>query len=232
MKKTILASIMSLLLGNAVASGNNSVYIDQTNADNSVTIITQTGSGNQVGDRANMLTPSFVIDGNAMNLTIEQDGMNNTILGNFIGGDSTMNIYQIGSGNTSKFDMGNFGTNGGTILTTVTGDNNNTEYTIASTANAGNYNYTLTVSGSNNTITSTLNSKYIMNMITITGDTNTITTVQNGANGTAQNPGHRIESTIFGNNNAVSITQNGTVTPNYVTLNIAGNSTSTTIVQH
>lgn len=232
MKKTILASIMSLLLGNAVASGNNSVYIDQTNADNSITLITQTGSGNQVGDRTNMLTPAFVLDGNAMNLTIEQDGMNNTIIGNFIGGDSAMNIYQIGSGNTSKFDMGNFGTNGGVILTTLTGDNNNTDYTMASTANAGNYNYTLTVTGSNNTITSTLNSKYIMNMITITGDTNTITTVQNGANGTAQNPGHRIESTIFGNNNAVSITQNGTVTPNYVTLNIAGNSTSTTIVQH
>jgi hypothetical protein len=232
MKKTILASIMSLLLGNAVASGNNSVYIDQTNADNSITLITQTGSGNQVGDRTNMLTPSFVIDGNAMNLTIEQDGMNNTIIGNFIGGDSTKSIYQIGSGNTSKFDMGNFGTNGGLIVMTLTGDNNNTEYTMASTANTGNYNYTLTVTGNNNTINSTMNSKYIVNTITITGDTNTFTTVQNGANGTAMNPGHRIESTVIGNNNAVSITQNGTVTPNYVTLNIAGNSTSTTIVQH
>ena len=232
MKKTILASIMSLLLGNAVASGNNSVYIDQTNADNSVTLITQTGSGNQVGDRTNMLTPSFVIDGNAMLLTIEQEGMNNTIIGNFIGGDSTMNIYQIGSGNTSKFDMGNFGTNGGIITKTLTGDNNNTEFTMASTANTGNYNYTLTVTGNSNNINSTMNSKYILNTISITGDSNTYTTVQNGANGTAQNPGHRIESTIIGNSNTILITQNGTVTPNYVTLNITGNSTSTTITQH
>ena len=91
MKKTLrtLAFIMSLLFATGVFatnSGNNSVYIDQTNADNSTVSITQTGSGNAVGDRASLLQPAFVIDGNAMSLTIVQDGMNNSIVGNFIGG--------------------------------------------------------------------------------------------------------------------------------------------------
>ena len=77
-----------------------------------------------------------------------------------------------------------------------------------------------------------MNSKYIENNITITGNYNSYTTVQNGANGTANTPGHKITSTVIGNNNTVSITQNGTTTPNIINLNVTGNNTSTTIVQH
>lgn len=234
MKKTVLSLVVSLLCTSAfaVSSGNNSVYIDQSNADNSVISITQTGSGNAVGDRSNMITPAFVVDGNAMMLTIIQDGMNNSITGNFIGGDSTANITQTGSGNSFNLTQGNFGTNGGTLNLTATGDNNTVAYTMASTANTGNYNYSLTLSGNLNNVTSTMNSKYIVNTISVTGDSNNITTVQNGANGTANTPGHTIQMSVIGNLNNISITQNGTTTPNIVTLNVAGNSTSTTIVQH
>jgi hypothetical protein len=235
MKKTILSGVMSLLfVGSALAtsSGNNSVYIDQSNADNSVISITQTGSGNNVGDRSNMITPSFVIDGNSMMLTIIQDGMNNSIIGNFIGGDSTANITQTGSGNTFKLNHGNFGTNGGSLNVTKTGDNNFVEMNMGTTANTGNYNYSLTIAGNLNNITSTMNSKYITNTMTITGNSNNVTTTQNGANGTAQTPGHQIQLSVIGNSNNISITQNGTTTPNIVTLNVAGNNTSTTIVQH
>ena len=73
MKKTIFALVMSILfadLAMAVSSGNNSVYIDQTNADQSVILITQTGSGNNLGDRSNLITPSFVIDGEPNFLSI------------------------------------------------------------------------------------------------------------------------------------------------------------------
>lgn len=235
MKKTIIASVMSLLfVGSAFAtnSGNNSVYIDQSAADNSVISITQTGSGNSVGDRSNLITPAFVVDGNSMMLTIIQDGMNNSIVGNFIGGDSTANITQTGSGNEFTLTQGNFGTNGGTLNLTNTGDNNHVSFTMASTANTGNYNYSLTVAGNTNNITSTMNSKYITNTVSITGDSNNVTTTQNGANGTAQSAGHVIQLSVIGNLNNISITQNSTTTPNIVTLNVAGNSTSTTIVQH
>lgn len=237
MKKTMrtLAFIMSLLFAASVFatnSGNNSVYIDQTNADNSTVSITQTGSGNAVGDRASLLQPAFLIDGNAMALTIVQDGMNNSIVGNFIGGDSTASITQTGSGNSFSLTQGNFGTNAGSMTVAKTGDNNTVAFTMASTADTSNYIYNLTIGGSYNSVTSTMNSKYIVNNITLTGDHNTYTTVQNGANGTAQTPGHKITSTIIGNYNTVSITQNGTTTPNIVNLNVTGNNTSTTIVQH
>lgn len=234
MKKTVLSVVVSLLCVSAwaVDSGNNSVYIDQSNADNSVISITQTGSGNSVGDRSNMITPAFVVDGNAMNLTIVQDGMNNSIIGNFIGGDSAATITQTGSGNSFNLNQGNFGTNGGLLNLTATGDNNSVAFTMASTANTGNYNYSLTVAGNTNNITSTMNSKYIANTLSVTGDSNNITTTQSGANGTASTPGHTIQMSVIGNLNNISITQNGTTTPNAVTLNVAGNSTSTTIIQH
>ena len=234
MKKTVLSIVVSLLCVSAwaVDSGNNSVYIDQSNADNSVISITQTGSGNNVGDRSNLITPAFVVDGNSMMLTIVQDGMNNSIVGNFIGGDSAATITQTGSGNTFTLNQGNFGTNGGSLNFTATGDNNNVTFTMASTANTGNYNYSLALAGSSNNVTSTMNSKYIANTISVTGDSNNITTTQSGANGTASSAGHTIQMSVIGNLNNISITQNGTTTPNAVTLNVAGNSTSTTIIQH
>jgi hypothetical protein len=232
-KKTVIANVMSLLfVGSAIASGNNSVYIDQTAADNSIISIIQTGSGNNVGDRNNLITPAFVIDGNNMNLTINQDGMNNFIIGNFIGGDSAATINQVGSGNTFKLNHGNFGTNGGLLYVDKTGDNNFVEMNMGTTANTGNYNYSLTVVGNTNSVTSTMNSKYITNTISLTGNANTVTTIQNGANGTANSPGHQIQLSVVGNANTFSITQNGTITPNIVTLNVAGNNTSTTIIQH
>ena len=228
----IIMSLLSTLDASATNSGNNSVYIDQTNADNSVVTITQTGSGNAVGDRASILQPAFLIDGNAMTLTITQDGMNNSIVGNFIGGDSTATLTQTGSGNSFSLTQGNFGTNAGSMTIAKTGDNNTVSFTMASTADTSNYIYNLTIGGNSNTVTSTMNSRYIVNNITITGNSNTYTTVQNGADGSANSPGHKITSTIIGNSNAVSITQNGTTTPNIINLNVTGNNTSTTIVQH
>lgn len=234
-KRLITFFVMVILAANAafaVDSGGNSVYIDQTNADGSTLSITQTGSGNVVGDPNSLVSPGFVVDGNNMDLTIVQDGMNNTVTGNFTGGDSTAVITQIGSGNSTLLDQGNFGTGAGNLNVTLTGDNNTTALHMATTANAGNYNYSLTVTGDTNAVTSTLNSKYITNSIALTGNLNTITTTQSGANGTSLIPGHSITTNIIGNSNTASITQNGTTTPNAVTLNVTGSNTSTTIVQH
>ena len=103
MKKTLVPFVVSLFLSTsawAVDSGKNSVFVDQTNADNSSISITQTGYGNSVGDLNNLIVPQFAIDGNSMDLTITQNGMNNIITGNFIGGSSTATISQLGSGNS------------------------------------------------------------------------------------------------------------------------------------
>lgn len=235
MKKTILSSIMSLLFvasAFATNSGGNSVYIDQTNSDYTSVSITQTGSGNQVGDRTNLITPAFVIDGNSMLLTINQDGMNNTIIGNFIGGDSTASVTQTGSGNTFKLNQGNFGTNGGTMNVTKTGDNNMVEFNMGTSHITNNYQYTLAIAGNLNNVLSNMNSKYIENNISILGNSNNVTTNQIGAHGSPTFAGHKITANIIGDSNAVSITQNGTTTPNIITLNVTGSSTTTTITQH
>lgn len=239
MQKTIrtLVGIMSLLFAGVVygqaapASGGNSVYIDQTTADNSTVSITQIGSGNQIGDRTSLTTPAFLIDGNAMTATITQDGMNNSMVGNFIGGDSTLTLTQTGNTNAFTLTHGNFGTNGGSMTINKTGDNNSVSFTMASTANAGNYLYNLTITGNTNTVTSTMNSKYIENNITLTGNTNTFTTTQSGANGTANSAGHKITSTVIGSNNAITISQTGTTTPNNITLNVTGSNLTYTINQ-
>ena len=64
--KLITFFAMVILATNAFAqsSGGNSVYIDQTAADGSTLSITQTGSGNVVGDPTSLISPAFVIDGN------------------------------------------------------------------------------------------------------------------------------------------------------------------------
>jgi hypothetical protein len=226
---------MSLLLtGSALAldTGANSVYIDQTNADNSTVTITQLGYANSVGDPNSIVMPQFTIDGNNMNLTIDQEGMNNIITGNFIGGDSTASITQIGSGNSTALNMGIFGSNGGQMTLGISGDNNSTVFNMASTSSVDNYNYNLTITGNTNTVSSTMNSKYIQNNITITGNGNSFTTVQSGANGSSTTPGHSITSSIIGNNNTVSISQLSLTAPNNITLNVTGSGTSTTILQH
>lgn len=216
----------------AVDSGGNSVYIDQTNADNSSVSITQTGSDNSVGDPTSLLTPQFVIDGNSMNLNITQNGMLNTITGNFIGGNSTATISQDGNSNSLILNQGNFGTSSGTLTLTYTGSNNSHTLNMGTTSDTSNYNFTLTATGNNNNITNTLNSKYINDTFSITGNNNSVTTTQLGFNGSANASGHYINTSIIGNSNTVSITQDGTSMANRVTLNVSGNSTSTSIIQH
>jgi len=232
--KLITALVMiSLYSSNSLADGGaNSVYIDQTNADQSTVSITQTGSNNSVGDPDNISTPSFGIDGNSMNLTIIQDGMNNNVRGNFIGGDSTANIEQNGNTNSTKLNYGNFGTNGGTLGIVLNGSNNSTELNIGTTRNSGNYNYGIVLTGDNNAITSTINSKYTTNSFSIAGDGNTVTTTQIGANGTSLINGHNISSSVAGSNNSLTVVQDGATNPNSVTVNVTGNNTTTAITQH
>jgi hypothetical protein len=233
-RNIVMMAISLIFAGLTMAadSGGNSVYIDQTNADNSSVSITQTGSDNKVGDRTSLLNPSFKIDGNAMFLTIIQTGMNNAIIGNFIGGDSTANITQLGNGNSLDINQGNFGTSSGLLNLTYTGDNNTHNLNMGTLGNAGNYTFSLTATGNSNIITNTINSKYTFNDIVIVGNSNTLTTTQVGANGTATVAGHSFKSSIVGSNNTASITQDGTTRPNQVTLNVTGSGTTTTIVQH
>ena len=103
---------------------------------------------------------------------------------------------------------------------------------MGTTSDASNYLYTLTATGNYNNITNTINSTYTNNAYTITGNHNSVTTTQSGFNGTSNTPGHYINTSIIGNYNTVSVSQDGSTYANRVTLNVSGNNTSTTIVQH
>ena len=232
--KLIATLVMALLLGSSAVAdtGGNSVYIDQTNADQSTVSITQTGSNNNVGDSNTSTGNPFVIDGNSMSLTINQNGMNNSILGNFIGGNSTMSINQDGNSNASVLNMGNMGTASGNYTLDLLGNNNSTTLNIGTTHDAGNYNFSAVVTGDSNTMTNTINSKRIDNTFTVTGDSNTITTTQIGNNGTISTKGHNIATSIIGDSNVLNISQDGVTNPNSVTVNVTGSNTTTNITQH
>jgi hypothetical protein len=245
--KIVITMALTFIMGlvGAVDSGSNSVYIDQTNADLSTVTITQAGSGNAFGDPNDQIAPAFVVDGNNMELTVSQDGMNNSIIGNFIGGDSVANIRQYGNTNATTLNMGNLGTNGGTLGIDINGDNNTTTLNIGTTGQADNYVYQLNIgstysngistdnaaTSSHNTVVSNINSTNVDTKIAIAGNRNNITTTQSGASG------HKIELNVIGGYNAVSITQDGVTNANTAIVNItgsgvSGNLNATTIIQH
>lgn len=213
-------------------SGGNSVYIDQTNADNSTVNITQTGANNTVGDPNNVGTPSFEIEGNSMLFTILQDGMNNAIRGNLIGGGATADITQTGNSNTTDLNMGSMGTGSGTLSLTFTGSNNESLLNIAALHDSSNYSYIAAITGSNNILTSTINSKYTDNTFLVTGSYNEITTTQTGANGTNNVVGNNIAISNIGNNNTISVLQDGVTNPNSAIINLTGDNATVNVVQH
>lgn len=235
MKSKLITFVMGLLLtlsAWAVDSGGNSVYIDQTNADNSTVTITQTGSNNTVGDPDSIGSPSFVIDGNAIELSITQDGMNNSLKGNFVGNSSTGVIVQQGNGNGIVLNYGAMGTDAGTLGINLTGSNNSSTLNIGATKDSGNYNYSLSVIGDSNTILSSINSKNTTNSFTLTGNSNNVTTTQTGANGTYLTGGHNIQTSVIGSNNDINISQSGVTNPNSAIVNLTGNGASVSITQH
>jgi hypothetical protein len=158
--------------------------------------------------------------------------MNNSITGNFVGGNSTASINQTGNTNTSVLNMGNFGTGTGLFSLGVTGSNNNTTLNIGTTSDAGQYNFSATLTGDSNTLINTVNSKKTDNTFVVTGATNSITTTQTGNGGASATRGHSITSTVIGNNNSISVQQDGVTNANSVTVNVTGSDTTTNIIQH
>jgi len=232
MKSKLITFVMGLLLAVSVwADGGNSVYIDQTNADQSSVTISQTGSNNNVGDSNTTTGNPFTIDGNSMFLTITQDGMNNSILGNFIGGNSDATISQLGNSNSTLLNYGNFGTSSGTLGISLNGSNNNSILNIGTLRNSSNYLYNLDVTGDSNSITSTINSAYTINNFTLAGDSNTLTTTQTGF-GTLSGGGHNISANVIGDSNTISVIQDGNTISNSAVINLTGSNSAISVTQH
>ena len=213
-------------------SGGNSVYIDQSNADSSSVSITQTGSNNTVGDPTSVAYPSFIVEGNSMFMTFIQDGMNNALTGDIIGGGTTANITQTGNSNSTDINMGVMGTASGLLNMTFTGSNNISNMSIGILHDSGNYSYTSILTGDNNILTSAINSKYVVDSFIVTGSNNNITTNQIGANGSNLVVGNNITINNIGSNNVIGVTQDGTTNPNSAIINLTGSNAAVSVVQH
>ena len=233
-KKHIISMVLIFMSQQVfcVDSGGNSVYIDQTNADQSTVNITQTGSNNTLGDPDSLLAPEFAIEGNTMLVDIVQDGMNNAITGNIVGGNTTADVTQTGNTNSTDITMGAMGTGSGTLSMTITGSNNTTDLNIGVTSNSSNYSNITDITGDSNTLTSNIDSSYTDNSIVVTGDSNTITTTQTGASGAALITGHNIELSTIGDSNTITILQDGLTNPNSAILNVTGSSATVNLIQH
>lgn len=230
--RNIALFAMILTMNASSIGGGNSVYIDQTNADSSSLSITQTGSNNTVGDPTSITSPSFVVDGNSMMVTIIQDGMNNAMIGNIIGGNTIANLTQTGNSNSSVFEMGNMGTSSGILNMTFNGSNNTSLLRMGNLTDSSNYTYTTLVTGDTNSISSIINSKYIADNFLVTGSNNTITTSQSGANGTNLLAGNSIAINNIGSYNNISVVQDGTSDPNSAIVNLTGSSATVSVTQH
>ena len=254
-KKNKIALLMAMLFVGATAfAADNSIYIDQS-GDNATVTMLQDGASNQVRGVAGSKDTPALLKGDGLLVDIKQTGSGNNLqLGaqtGTAGGIGSSIIYQVtGNSATALIDMNNIGDTASLanyINVSQTGDNANAEIhmkgsnnqmqviqaggnnnSIVATVNAGATSVSVNQTGGGNNAT-TLNlssSKGIVDIVTV-GASNTIGITQEGVAGTN---GHYAKVDLNGSSNTVSILQSGTID---MTTNIksVGNSNSFSIIQ-
>jgi hypothetical protein len=251
MKKRLIMLAMSLFVTVGAIASDNSIYIDQSGDNTSITVI-QDGAGNTVRG-------------------IQGVGTSNTTPARITGNDNVVSVQQIGAGNrldfgirtsiaagaqanSNTFNYKVTGNNATAIINSnadglgtsasnkididQTGNNANANVNILGTNNS----YTaVTDGGSNNSVVTTVNGESNVQNISLTGGgANQITTTQNGNAGTmtvtgigASNTftlsqsggsmnGHQATIHATGSSNTFSITQAGTSGDSVVNLKSVG----------
>ena len=87
------------------------------------------------------------------------------------------------------------------------------------------------MTGDNNSITSTINSAYTTNNFSIAGDLNKVITTQTGF-GTLAGGGHNINTNVIGDNNNITVSQDGNTISNSAVINLTGSNSAISITQH
>lgn len=217
MKLKLKAILLAVALSFGVQAADNSIYVDQS-GDNASVTVTQDGAGN-------------VVRG------IQGVGSSNTTPAKIYGDNNTVNVEQIGSGNTLNFGVRT------TIATTPQTGGNTFNYKITgnnSTAIINSNNDGLGTSASNKVdIEQTGNNAYAnvnilgsnnaYTAVTDGGNNNSLTTTVNGESNTQNisltgGGGNQITTTQTGNAGTISVTSVGA--SNHFTLSQAGGSTN------
>lgn len=209
MRKIILAALLSFVaVTQAVA---NEIYIQQV-GDSLDLDITQTGSGNRVGDLTG--TTPVTLDGDDMTFSITQTGDSNTIDAAINGNNYTGTWSFTGDSNTVDLLCSSLDTTTCETVTldiTTNGDSNDFTIKIGEVADADNVIVDFTVDGDGNVITANLDSADADVTVTIDNSAslaggNTFTIDQDGAAGTN---GHKATVEITGGGNTFNVTQSG-----------------------
>lgn len=251
-KKKIIAFVIAMVFGSAY-SADNSIYIDQS-GDNATITMTQDGSSNYIrGVNAASNDIAAKLYGDGLTVDVVQTGSGNTLdlgaqTGQSGGVSSSITYHVTGNNNTARIDMNNAGTKtslGNSINVLQTGNNTDTQISMLGNSNT----FSSIQDGNLNKISATIDAASTLVTVNQTGGTGNETTLQmTGDKGTvdvvtvgATNiigitqsgggvNGHYAKVDLTGSSNNVSILQSGTID---MTTNIkgVGNSNSFTIIQ-
>ena len=213
----IVAFLTFLVMFQYAHAANNSIYMDQI-GDGTVIGVTQSGSGNGLGTPANRSSFS----GTNNTVKIEQIGNQNNQLVNVTGDGVTLNSTI--TGNTNQVDISCTSCTASSLTSTVTGSGN-----LVTITNENLNNTALTIESDNNTVNLTNNTTSVAgvnNVLHISGGNgNQLNLDQTGVGSTL---GHKVDLSVVGALNNVIIGQGGSV-DSKVNSTITGSSNTVTI---
>ena len=223
MKKILIGFVLSLL---ATSSFANELYVSQI-GDGLQLDITQTGSGNSIGNS----TTDMVLQGDDMTFAITQTGDSNTIAATIKGATYT-GTWDI-TGNSNAIDLlcsssAAANCDNVTMTITVTGDSNTFDFDIGEVNDASGTTVTFTVDGDNNVIESSIDGTNAELIVTID---NTSSLASGGVTNAATTVGNTALS-ASGDGNIIDVEQNGDgLTGHSVKLDITGGGSTYNIIQ-
>ena len=172
--------LMTLVLMSSASlyGADNEIYIDQS-GDTANIDLEQLGSGNIIGgldSTAGSLTP-LDLDGNTLDLILNQIGDSNTFLGDILG-DNIVGYFNF-DGNSNAFTIqvdptDTYGADGSNLNVQATGDSNTFELNLATSALASNTDLDWIINGSSNTLTFDIDVDGAFSYVDIDGDSNTV----------------------------------------------------------
>ena len=228
--KIIIGALFALVSSAALA---NEIYIQQI-GDNLALTISQTGTGNKIGDPSTTTTTPAILFGDAMTFSITQNGDFNTIAATIKG--NTYTGAWVFNGNSNTVDLTCDATSGAncetvTVDITVNGNSNDFYVYIGENKIADNLVADFTIDGDGNVITANLDATNADITFTIdnslSANGNIITIDQDDAGGVN---GHSITYDLTGGGNTISITQSG-LTDKTVDITSTANDGTVTITQ-
>ena len=169
---------LAMMLNVSLYGADNEIYIDQS-GDTANIDLEQLGSGNIIGgldSTAGSLTP-LDLDGNTLDLILNQIGDSNKFLGDILG-DNIVGYFNF-DGNSNTFTIqvdptNTYGADGSNLNVQTTGDSNTFNLDLATNAMASNTDLDWIINGSSNTLTFDIDVDGAFSYVDIDGDSNTV----------------------------------------------------------